>query len=131
MEEPVDTAPTWHIPEVSNVGRVAADVLPMDDPAGTVESLEAELPDRLSEEEDDEIRRLNYLAQQGSLSPWSRERLLELRLGDRRKEIRPPREFEKEAEARPQQQVGFEKEAETTPQGQGRGLRSLRRFFRN
>lgn len=48
----------------------------------------------LSEEEDNELRRLNFLAQHAELSARSKERLLELRMRDRRAEVRPPREFE-------------------------------------
>ncbi|HET6966319.1 MAG TPA: hypothetical protein VFH58_16210 [Acidimicrobiales bacterium] len=48
----------------------------------------------LTREEDDELRRLNFLAQTGALSERSEARVLELRLRDRRKKIRPPREFE-------------------------------------
>lgn len=46
----------------------------------------------LTTEEDDELRRLNALAQLGSLSPTSVERLLALRLRDRRTTIRRPRD---------------------------------------
>lgn len=47
----------------------------------------------LTPEEDDEVRRLNFLAMHGELSPRSQERLLALRARDRRAEVRPPREF--------------------------------------
>ena len=49
---------------------------------------------RLTVEEDDELRRLNYLSKVGLLSHRSRERMVELRLKDRRRAIREPREFE-------------------------------------
>ena len=53
----------------------------------------APAPDFLTQEEDDELRRLSYLAKVGVLSPHKTERMLELRLRDRRKEVREPREF--------------------------------------
>ena len=56
-------------------------------PSGAVEG-------RLTREQDDELRRLHYLALVGDLSGRSRERILELRIRDRRQEIRQPREFE-------------------------------------
>jgi hypothetical protein len=51
------------------------------------------LSDPLTVEEDDELRRLNYLAEMGLLSEQSQERLIELRLRDRRRRVRGPREF--------------------------------------
>lgn len=51
------------------------------------------LQEPLSPEEDDELRRLHYLSQNGMLSDWSRSRIEELRPRDRRSTIRPPREF--------------------------------------
>lgn len=54
-----------------------------------------ELP-RLTRDEDDELRRLNWIAQIGSLSFHKRERMMELRMRDRRTEIREPREFAEE-----------------------------------
>lgn len=50
--------------------------------------------EKLSVDEDDELRRLHYLSQVGNLSPWSKERMLELRIRDRRFMIRRPREME-------------------------------------
>ena len=47
----------------------------------------------LTEDEDNELRRLHYLSEMGLLSPRSNERLIELRLRDRRKRVREPREF--------------------------------------
>ena len=41
--------------------------------------------------EDDELRRLAFIKRFGSLSAEAQERLVQLRLKDRRKEIRPPR----------------------------------------
>ena len=60
-------------------------------PAGETE----ELP-RLTRQEDDELRRLHWISKIGSLSLHKRERMLELRMRDRRQEIRPPREFAEE-----------------------------------
>jgi hypothetical protein len=54
-----------------------------------------ELP-RLTREEDDELRRLHWISQIGALSHHKRERMVELRLRDRRQEIRAPREFAEE-----------------------------------
>jgi hypothetical protein len=51
------------------------------------------LDDLLSAGEDDELRRLHYLSKMGHLSERSRDRFIELRLRDRRQEIREPREF--------------------------------------
>ena len=47
----------------------------------------------LTQEEDDGLRRLKFLATYGELSQLSKERLLELRLRDRREEVRLPREL--------------------------------------
>lgn len=57
----------------------------------------------LSPEEDDELRRLHYMGTQGMLSERMRERLLVLRVRDRRDHIRPPREFGEDSEARDSQ----------------------------
>lgn len=54
------------------------------------------LPERLTRDEDDELRRLHWFSQIGRLSLSKNERMLELRLRDRRKEIRPPREYAEE-----------------------------------
>jgi anti-sigma regulatory factor (Ser/Thr protein kinase) len=54
------------------------------------------LPQKLSREEDDELRRLHWFSRIGKLSAAKCERLVELRIRDRRKEIRPPREFAEE-----------------------------------
>lgn len=51
---------------------------------------------RLSYDEDEELRRLNYLAEIGTLAGVKAERLVELRLRDRREEVRPPREVAEE-----------------------------------
>lgn len=48
---------------------------------------------RLTRQEDDELRRLNYFSLFGALAPKRQERFVELRLRDHRAEIRPPREF--------------------------------------
>ena len=55
-----------------------------------------DVPQRLTRQEDDELRRLNWFSQIGILSQHKRERMLELRLRDRRNEIRGPREFAEE-----------------------------------
>ena len=51
---------------------------------------------RLNREEDEELRRLHFISQIGCLSQHKRERMLELRLRDRRQEVRPPREVAEE-----------------------------------
>lgn len=56
----------------------------------------AEIPQRLTREEDDELRRLHWFSHMGVLSHYKRERMIELRLRDRRDEIRAPREFAEE-----------------------------------
>ena len=66
-------------------------------PAGeVVVDQNAPMSQGLSRAEDDELRRLHWLSQIGSLAGRKAERLLELRLRDRRKEIRAPREFAEE-----------------------------------
>ncbi len=45
----------------------------------------------LTRVEDNELRRLNWMAQRGRLTEGMRERMIELRLRDRRKTIRRPR----------------------------------------
>ena len=45
----------------------------------------------LTRAEDNELRRLNWMAQRGKLTEGMRERMVELRLRDRRKTIRHPR----------------------------------------
>jgi hypothetical protein len=47
----------------------------------------------LTRDEDDELRRLHYFTEVGNLSDRKQERLIELRLRDRRKTVRQPREF--------------------------------------
>ena len=64
-----------------------------------METSETPLPDTLglseglTREEDDELRRLHYFRQVGDLSSDKVERFIELRLRDRRGEVRPPRGF--------------------------------------
>lgn len=65
-----------------------ADIAPLD------ETLELGVP--LTSEEDDELRSLNYLNEIGCLAPHKAERLLELRLRDRRFKVRPPRDLVEE-----------------------------------
>jgi hypothetical protein len=60
---------------------------PDSEPAGV------DLSDPLTVAEDDELRRLSYLAEMGLLSEPSQERLIELRIRDRRRRVRAPREF--------------------------------------
>lgn len=55
---------------------------------------DAAVRETLTRDEDDELRRLNFLAQTGPLSERSKARMLELRLRDRRETVRPPREVE-------------------------------------
>lgn len=62
-------------------------------PSPDSEHISIDVSDRLTTEEDDELRRLNYLWEMGLLSEGSQERLVELRLRDRRKKVRGPREF--------------------------------------
>lgn len=57
-------------------------------------SEDAFLTESLSRDEDDDLRRLHWLSQNGALSALFQERLLERRLRDRRTEVRPPREFD-------------------------------------
>ena len=64
--------------------------LPMDDTL--------ELGPPLTREEDDELRSLNYLNEIGCLAPHKAERLLELRVRDRRFKVRPPRGVVEEEE---------------------------------
>lgn len=45
----------------------------------------------LTRVEDNELRRLNWMAQRGTLTEAMRERMVELRLRDRRQTIRRPR----------------------------------------
>lgn len=45
----------------------------------------------LTRVEDNELRRLNWMSQRGQLTEQMRERMMELRLRDRRKTIRRPR----------------------------------------
>lgn len=47
----------------------------------------------LTPDEDDELRRLGWISQVGSLAWHKQERMMQLRARDRRREIRPPREF--------------------------------------
>jgi hypothetical protein len=65
----------------------------MTDSGHTTEEAKEAAGERLSREEDDELRRLYFMSQHGELSARSQERMLELRLRDRREEIRPPREL--------------------------------------
>ena len=53
----------------------------------------APIPQGLTREEDDELRRLYHFSQTGELAGRKRERLFELRLKDRRKDVRPVQRF--------------------------------------
>lgn len=50
----------------------------------------------LTRDEDDELRRLHHFSQLGDLTGRKRERLVELRLRDRRKDVRPVQPFGEE-----------------------------------
>jgi hypothetical protein len=76
--------------ETCNVGRIRTS-RPATRPTGSGSD---GIPVGLTRDEDDELRRLNWLSQIGTLAARKVERLIELRLRDRRSEIRPPREFE-------------------------------------
>ena len=58
-----------------------------------LESVDSDLTDRIKVEEDDELRRLNYLYEMGFLSEQSQERLVELRPRDRRRKVGGLREL--------------------------------------
>jgi hypothetical protein len=55
--------------------------------------METGFDERLTTDEDDELRRLGYLNEMGQLSERSQVRFVELRLRDQRSRIREPREF--------------------------------------
>ena len=59
------------------------------------------MPQGLTRAEDDELRRLHWLSRMGALALQKVERLIELRLRDRRAEIREPREFAAEQTSTP------------------------------
>lgn len=59
------------------------------------------LPQGLTSAEDDELRRLHWLSRMGVLAVRKVERLIELRLRDRRTEVREPREFVAEQSSTP------------------------------
>ena len=61
----------------------------------------ASLHQRLTPEEDAELRRLHWFSKVGMLSTAKRERMIELRLRDRRTQIRAPREFGEAEQAAP------------------------------
>jgi hypothetical protein len=54
----------------------------------------------LTREEDDELRRLNFLSEVDTVSERKRQRILELRMRDRRMQIRPHRTYAGDADAR-------------------------------
>lgn len=57
----------------------------------TTEAEDPRLEVGLTRVEDNELRRLNWMAQKGQLTEGMRTRMIELRLRDRRKTIRRPR----------------------------------------
>lgn len=76
------------------------------------------LSNGLSPDEDDELRRLNFLATVGQLSDSRQERLVELRLRDRRDDVREPREslvVKENEEDGGKRQFRFERTSETPP----------------
>lgn len=72
-----------------------AETAPLDEAVELVDET-AGLAVPLTLEEDDELRSLNYLNEIGCLAPHKAERLLELRLRDRRFKVRPPRDLVEE-----------------------------------
>lgn len=52
----------------------------------------------LTRDEDEELRRLHWFSEVGTLADRKHERIVALRLRDRRKEIRPPRDSVAERE---------------------------------
>ena len=73
---------------------------------GTTTQETPELVQGLTPEEDDELRRLHFFQQVGTLAGQKLDRFIELRLRDRRKTIRPPREFEVKKEQEREQSLG-------------------------
>ena len=59
----------------------------------------------LTRDEDDELRRLHYFSQLGALAGQKLERVLELRVNDRRKAVRAPREFDDSDQPRAEAKV--------------------------
>ena len=51
---------------------------------------------QLTQDEDNELRRLEWISQVGTVALHKQERLMELRVRDRRQQIRPPREIEQD-----------------------------------
>jgi len=51
---------------------------------------------QLTQDEDNELRRLEWISQVGTVALHKQERLMELRVRDRRQQIRPPRELEED-----------------------------------
>jgi hypothetical protein len=66
--------------------------------SSAVEEVEEAAPvaQGLTPAEDDELRRLHWFSQIGSLGTRKAERMIELRLRDRRAVIRPPRDLVEE-----------------------------------
>ena len=70
-----------------------ADIAVMAGTQPETKHIEIGFDERLTAEEDDELRRLGYLHEMGQLSERSQVRFVELRLRDERRRIRVPREF--------------------------------------
>jgi hypothetical protein len=68
----------------------------MDSPPPDPEDVEIDLSDHLKDDEDDKLRVLNFLWMKGLLSERSKERLVELRLRDRRQRVRELRKLDEE-----------------------------------
>ena len=87
--------PSWREAWSLNANRPqeSLDDRPADEPAP--------MPQGLTRAEDDELRRLHWLSRMGALALQKVERLIELRLRDRRVEIREPREFAAEQTSTP------------------------------
>jgi len=70
------------------VDRAGASTSPQPEAKSQANSLDK----HLTRDEDGELRRLNWFSEVGALADHKQERVLELRLRDRRKAIRPPRD---------------------------------------
>lgn len=66
----------------------------------------ASLHQGMTKEEDAELRRLHWMSKVGMLSAAKRERMIELRLRDRRTAIRAPKEFGEAEPASPTRSRG-------------------------
>ncbi|HEX6394249.1 MAG TPA: hypothetical protein VFZ97_12465 [Acidimicrobiales bacterium] len=66
----------------------------------------ASLHQGMTKEEDAELRRLHWMSRVGMLSVAKRERMIELRLRDRRTAVREPKEFGEQEPALPAKSRG-------------------------